>query len=262
MAPSPTATPSPAGSAPVDDAVASGARTQTLALLVRNYSLRDAGKARSAGRSATVIEARPRGSSAVAGKFWIDRSSGVLLRRELYDSAGRTVRAAAFVDATINGSAPPSVSASPSPTPLPESVQDQAEKLRRKGWTAPGTLPGSLSLFDVAMMKPADGRGTTVHLSYSDGLFSLSVFVQQGRLRTSSVRGWQKISLAGTTAYTDPGLTSRTVWADPSTVYTALGDAPDQRLAQAVSGFPRSAGSRGFTARIDRGLDRMKAWVF
>lgn len=261
------ATPAPApSSAVVNDGVADGTQDQTLATLVRNYVVTDAGTGHCAGRTVRIVEARPRVSSAVAGRFWLDERTGLLLRRELFDPRGRTVRAAAFVNVDIASNAGNQSRTDPGATPAPAPSASamstaQIATLRRQGWSIPRDLPGGLTLYDARTSTVGSDHRTTLHLSYSDGLFALSVFAERGRLDADAVSGWRRTTLAGTAAYTSVGLTSRTVWSGRDTVYTAVGDAPGNRVEQAVSGFPRQTGSDRVGARIHRGLDRMWSWV-
>jgi hypothetical protein len=69
-------------------------------LLARNYSVVPAGYDTVAGRSARVLESRRRDGS-VAGRFWLDDGTALLLRREVFDRQGATVRAGAFIGITL-----------------------------------------------------------------------------------------------------------------------------------------------------------------
>jgi sigma-E factor negative regulatory protein RseB len=130
----------------------------------------------------------------------------------------------------------------------------QASQLHRSGWRLPATLGDSLELFDSRL------HGGVLHLSYTDGLFAVSVFTQQGRLNSASVKGWERVTMAGGPAWTRPGLSQRVVWAGRGWVYTAVADAPDSAVAAAVAAFPVRAGE-SFPHRVVRGLHRMGSWV-
>ncbi|NEA22184.1 sigma-E factor regulatory protein RseB domain-containing protein, partial [Actinomadura bangladeshensis] len=81
-----------------------GFTSETLALLTRNYSVVRAEDAAICGRPARVVEARrPDGSP--AGRFWIDRETGLMLHRELIDATGRPVVVTGFSE--ISFTAPP-----------------------------------------------------------------------------------------------------------------------------------------------------------
>lgn len=241
----------------VTDTTAAGALDpRPLAVLERHYSVLVAGQhGRCAGRPAQVVEARRRGESAIAGRFWLDSETGLLLRRELYDRAGRVVRAAAFIDLQM---------LVPRPWDVPgedTSGDDGAPldagdlvTLRRAGWTAPAALAGGLELFD------ARRRAGVLHLSYTDGLFAVSVFSQRGRLDPATVKGWQRVDMGGVRVWTRPGLSQRVVWAKDGWVRTAVADAPDAVVSATVRAFPASV-EESFADRVQRGLRRMGSWV-
>ncbi|MDQ6875160.1 MAG: hypothetical protein M3042_08895 [Actinomycetota bacterium] len=244
-----------ASPAVVDDTGAADLDPRALAVLERHYSVSVTRQAaRCAGRTARVVEVHPRGTATVAGRFWLDVATGLILRRELYDGSGRTVRAAAFVDVTM---------AAPAPWTGPVQAADsddgsvlaapQLAALRRQGWHAPARLSG-LELFDTRR------RSDVLQLSYTDGLFALSVFSQRGRLDPASVKGWQPLRLGATQAWTRPGLSQRVVWAGSGWVYTAVADAPDPVVAGAVAGFPGQS-RESFLHRVRRGLNRMGSWL-
>ncbi len=238
-----------------EDQGAAALDPRALAVLERHYSLSVGDKlSQCAGHPAHVVEARPRGSSTVAGRFWLDQVTGLVLRRELYDRTGRTVRAAAFVD--IDMSVPrPSVSPSHGAAGDTGSTMsaDKLADLRGDGWQIPERL-GGLELFD------ARSHLGVVHLSYTDGLFAVSVFSQPGRLNPDSVKGWQAVRLAGTPAWTRPGLSRRVVWSGGGWVHTAVADAPDAIVTAAVAAFA-SRPRESFRHRIGRGFDRMGSWL-
>jgi len=227
-----------------------------LAVLEKHYSVTVAAQlGQCAGRTAHVVEARRRGDSALAGRFWLDSETGLLLRRELYDPAGRAVRAAAFVDLQMTVShpwaAPPQ--AAPAGGAATMSTRE-LEGLRRAGWSAPAVVGGGLELFD------ARHRSGVLHLSYTDGLFAVSVFSQRGHLNPESVKGWQRVKMNGTSVWTRPGLSQRVVWAGDGWVRTVVADAPGPVVSATVMAFPASA-DESFPDRVQRGLHRMASWL-
>lgn len=238
-----------------DDQGAAALDPLALAVLERHYSLSVADKlSRCAGHPAHVVEARPRGSSTVAGRFWLDQVTGLVLRRELYDRTGRTLRAAAFVDIAMSVPQPWAGPSHGAGGDMGSALSaGKLAALRRGGWQIPERL-GGLELFD------ARSHLGVVHLSYTDGLFAVSVFSQRGRLNPDSVKGWQAVRLGGTRAWTRPGLSRRVVWSGGGWVHTAVADAPDAVVTTAVAAFagrPRESVQH----RIGRGFDRMGSWL-
>src|SRR3954467_10969881 len=82
-----------------DDSQHSGGLTgytpKMLDLLARNYAVVRAGQGQVSGRPTSVIEAR-RADGTAAGRFHIDRQTGLMLRRELLDQQGREVNLTFF----------------------------------------------------------------------------------------------------------------------------------------------------------------------
>lgn len=242
----------------VGDPAAGGLDPRALAALERHYTVLVAGPGRCAGRAATVVEVRRRPDGRIAGRLWIDDQTGLLLRRELYDDAGRMVRAAAFVDVAMTATAPNAMSSAgkvvaPSPG-RPVSAGGLAG-LRADGWAVPPALPGGLELYDARLL--GSGPAQVLHLSYSDGLFAVSVFAQRGRLNPA---GWQPTRVAGQPVYGRGGLTRQLTWSDGRWVYTVVADAPDDLVAGTVAALPHAAAD-SLSTRLARGVRKMTAWL-
>jgi len=247
---------------------------QALALLTDQYSLRIGDSTRCAGRAATVVEATPIDGGVVAGRFWVDDDSGLLLRRELYDDSGQTVRSTAFLDLDVTtapvaplltrpsgGYSAPGVEADPPAGRDGKLLDDAAlDRLRADGWVLPDALPTGLVLYRARVVE-VDGGGQAVQLTYSDGLFAASLFTQRGRLDTSALRGFTPTKLGGAVVYSRSGLYRQLVWVGGEIVFTLVSDAPDARLEQIVRVLPHTEPSSTMRSRIGRGIDRMGSWI-
>ncbi|WP_396452164.1 sigma-E factor regulatory protein RseB domain-containing protein [Actinomadura sp.] len=253
-----------------------GFTRDTLALLTRNYSVVRAGDSVVCGRAARVVEARrPDGSP--AGRFWIDRETGLMLHRELIDATGRPVVVTGFSE--ISFTMPPAenpvlgrprggllrfpgagvgepaagTGAASGASAWGERLDRAAiDGLRDRGWPVPPDLPGRLTLYDVRR----ENGGGTVHLSYSDGLAAVSVFVQRGRLDERGMAGWQKTFRRGRTVFRREGLRRWAVSAGKGYVYTVLTDAP-QSTADAVAVSMPHGPADTFWTRVSRGARRL-----
>jgi sigma-E factor negative regulatory protein RseB len=254
-----------------DPSILSGS---AVALLSSHYSLSTAGQARVAGRSVDVVEARrPSAGSraAPAARFWLDRATGLVLRREVYDEKGDPVRASAFIDVTVRESAGSDGSAV-SDAAATDAAGDRAwsttlddtavKRMRSHGWDCPSSLPGPLPLVD-ARRGGADRR--IVHLSYADGIASISVFQQRGTLDGSALKGYRKEALAGDgdqVVWVRAEVPRRVVWSTGGTVFTVVADAPERTVDRAVVALHAAADQRagGTMDRLGRGLDRVGSW--
>lgn len=204
-----------------------------------------------------------------AARFWLDPSSGLLVRREVYDSRGRVVRSSALVDLKVS----PVATATAVPAAVPPALSlmaatserrlslDEVSALGRRGWVVPRVLPGQLVLYDVRMH--GSGDRAVVHLGYSDGLTTMSVFEQRGRLDRAAVEGWQHTTVSGATMWFDASaVPTRAVWTSRGRVWTVLADAPVESIRDVVGQLPHDQPHhRGFWARIGHGLARLASWL-
>lgn len=260
---------------------------QLLDVLAGQYDLVVAGSAQCTGRAASVVEARRagvQGDGAVAGRLWLDRDSGLLLRREVYDDAGRRVRSSAFLDVAIGSgvaASPPAdadavrspnaadaVTAGQRAMTLPVTTGEPVsglERLRRHDWQAPDRLPRGFLLVDVDLSGgEGAGQGTPslAHLTYSDGLSTVSLFAQRGTLGDGPGGSFRPASMAGAPVWMHSASPTRVVWSGGGQVWTLIADAPSEVVEAAVVALPHDAPqSDGVLPRLRRGLARIGAAV-
>lgn len=230
--------------------------TDSLRLLTTSYDVRLGAPSRVAGRSAHVVEIG-RGATLVA-RIWVDERSGLPLRREMFDSAGRLAIESAFIDLSVEEGA----FIAHLPPGTPETDVEQMDLaalpyLKAQGWACPQRV-GSLRLVGVERM-PAS---SALHVSYSDGLSRVSVFEQRGDLSEQSLAGFSAASIGGTTVHVRVGMPSYAVWEDSGTVYTVVSDAPVAAIADVVASYPHTEGTdSGFWSRVGGGMARLSAWA-
>lgn len=233
-----------------------------IGLLDDNYSLSTAGGGRAtvAGRRAQVVEMRG-AEGVLAARFWVHERTGLVLRRERYDDSGRTVRASAFVQVQIGPRAAPSHL-----PPMPQSAVARSlglaevSALQHDGWHAPTTLAGHLALYEMRQVQTASGP--VLHLSYSDGLSTVSLFQQAGSLPADGLDGYARVASADGVRYLRSGIPEQVVWAADGVVYAVVADAPPATVAQVVADLPHSPPpADGMLDRLGRGLGRVGSWV-
>jgi sigma-E factor negative regulatory protein RseB len=267
-----------------------GFTSEILGLLIRNYRVVRGPAAAVCGRKARVVEAR-RADGSTAGRFWIDTETGLMLHRELMDAGGHAVSTTGFSELRVSGGAglnePQTLTTAPSPGATSSAVpwEDRLEGrdlavLRDRGWPVPGALPGRLTLYDArrpgkaqkpdpheqAVHAPGpkdrdrdDTDDDIVHLSYSDGLAAVSVFVQRGALDESRFSGWRRTTDGGRTVFRRDSLRHWAVWAKDGYVYTVLTDAPPETTDSVVNALPPDEDA--LRARMGRGFRRLVSWV-
>lgn len=239
-----------------------GGRGQALALLERQYDVALAAADEVAGRDANVVDVR-RPDGSLAARLWLDALTGLLLRREITDQHGRMTRAGAFVELRVGstGVAPTAMGSEPLPRPWDRRLEAaDLTRLSELGWAVPEKLPGGLELFD-ARSGTADDGGTVVHLSFSDGLSTVSVFEQKGRLDARLLGSWRRARVGGARVYLQESMPQRVVWASKGKVYTLLADAPEDTVAAVVHLLPHASPATGVVRRMGRGVARVGSWL-
>ncbi len=228
-----------------------------IALLQRSYRLMLGGAGAVAGRPAHVVVAqRPDGR--VAARFWLDDATGLLLRREVMDRSGRT--SASLVLSLVQrpegavAYLPPLL-----PAVRPASLDSRAvASWAARGYPCPEQV-GGLTLFDVRTV-PGTGSGV-LHLTYSDGLSTVSVFVQRGRLDGDEVPGARRADVSGQAVLVVAGHPRQLLWGAGGFVLTVVADSDRDVVAGVVADLPHTGAAPTGWARVERGVARVVSWV-
>ena len=235
---------------------------ELLVLLARHYDLRIVGPSVCSGRPARLVEVFRDASkpARIAGRFWVDDATGLVVRRDVLDENGSLVRSSEYVSLQV-GAATAKVTGQVL-QPSGKRLDEQAlAALRRDGWPISGTLPSGLELFE-ARLHDEDTDTEVLQLSYSDGLSTLSLFVQPGEL-PEDLSGSAR-SMAGGTVWVSSGTTERLVWSGGGRTWTLVSDAPDDTVEGAVLTLPHSGAAvvdEGVLERTWRGMSRVGSWL-
>ena len=234
-----------------------------LDMLADTYHVADAGVEELDGRSAHLVEA-VRADSTVAGRFWVDTETDLLLGRTVYDRAEEPALSSRLTDLRFRDRDWPEEADGDSPW---GEVLNRADRdgLRDSGWAVPEHLTWDLRLVDARSKRYEDER--VVHAVYSDGLSQVSVFTQRGKLGTghlSTLRngytgtgeGGSGVTTEHDTIFGGDVGQYQSVWQANGFVYTVLADAPADLASSAVAALPGPEDS-GFWARVLRGLSRL-----
>lgn len=192
--------------------------------LSRYYDFRVVGDDRVSGRPAEVVVFHPRDGLRYGHRFWSDSATGLLLKARLVDEAGTGIEQFAFTDITLDVPADRALVAPSWPATPPDwrVIEGTAGDLAVEdtGWVVTRVPPGFSKIMEG--YRKLHGRADPVaHLVYSDGLVSVSVFVEpisaahvpagfvhQGGLNVYSVRrGDHLVTVMGET----PGATVRQI---------------------------------------------------
>jgi sigma-E factor negative regulatory protein RseB len=145
-----------------------------------NYDIRVTGQDRVAGHDCQVVQFRPRDNFRFAHQFCADNNSGLLLRAITLGAQEEPVQVATFTEVTIGG-AFDAARFKPSYADTPnwhvENVPSSEIDSANSGWVVTNAPPGFRKIGE--MRREPQGRiGSMTHLVYSDGLASVSVFIE------------------------------------------------------------------------------------
>lgn len=215
---------------------------------VEAYRVVDGGTAQIDTGPATRLEVSRRAAGPVREVLFVDDASGLLVRRETYDPAGQPVRVVAFTELDHD---PDAI------VPPPEAPQAAAvaAALQLDGGY-PVELPGGFELLDRRELE--DAETTITRLVYDDGLYTLSLFIQDGQLAHHATDGATSLSTpTGGTVWRWPGSEPRrVVWSGDGRTFTALSDASTADVVAAVADLP-NAPPPSTLDRLTRGIARV-----
>lgn len=163
-----------AGMMPVQTLAALGADP---ARLPQHYSLALGGQDRIAGLATQTLEVRPRDAFRYGYRLWLESETGMLLKSVRFGADGRPVEQVMFTrialrerpsEADLAGA--PAQDPLPNPLPRP---QPPAAVTAASAWNV-ANPPAGFELLARQPEAPASGE----HLVYSDGLATVSVYVE------------------------------------------------------------------------------------
>ena len=185
-----------------------------------------------AGRSTKVVEVRRHGS--ILERIFLDTRTNLLLERDQYDSRGDVVRRLAFESLTVDGS---TVAPTGPEKPAHHAPRSVAPGRLGSAAEAPGTLADGYERMGIYR------SGDVVQVMYSDGLYDLSLFQQQGRLRRSDLPpSGERVRVRGADGWRSswPG-GQLLMWSAGGKVFTAVSDAPADQVLTAVQSLPATS---------------------
>ena len=151
--------------------------------LAEMYSLSSDGMERVADREAIVVDVRPKDRYRYGFRLAIDRDTGLLLKSELLDGDGTALEQIVYTRLELPDSIPdealePQISASGfTRYEAATSAAGHGGTARTREWTI-GWLPAGFRLKDESFAPIHTGHHPVDHRVYSDGLASLSVFIE------------------------------------------------------------------------------------
>jgi negative regulator of sigma E activity len=113
----------------------------------------------------------------------------------------------------------------------------------------------------VRATSEGTGELRVLHLTYSDGVSTVSVFEQRGRLDADALGGWTARTVDGARVHVQEAAPWRAVWQGGGSVLTVVADAPPSTAEAVVDALPHSGGSGRWWDRLARGARTLAALV-
>ncbi len=170
----------------------------TVDLVLKNYQPSLVAREQMLGRQVDVVTLKPRRGSGPWRKMWIDRQTGLVLRTEQYNSAGKLVSRSVYLSVDWNANPEDSLFTVPAGWKQVESPvqserhREKAELSARLGFTVrePGYVPPGFVL-DGFHLVYRPNTLPSAHIRYVDGLNSISVFEHRCPPGPGRGRGFQ-----------------------------------------------------------------------
>lgn len=153
------------------------------------YQLSELARTRISGRSARLIAVEPRDAFRYGYRLWIDERTAMPLKTQLLTGNGQVVEQIVFTELTL-------------PQTIADAALEPEVDARNYRWLRHevGTVEASTSTWQARQLPPGfrmtaqstqvlpGGKQPVTHLVYSDGLASVSVFVEEA-VRTAGTAG-------------------------------------------------------------------------
>ncbi len=157
-----------------------GRLPMTVATLEEHYRVGKGAISRVAGRQSQIVTLEPRDDLRYGHQLWADVESGLLLKARMVDESGEVVEQFAFNEVQIGGKIDPQLlqaryEAAPDWRILNARGNETTEQ--HIGWHLTDALPG-YRLMSSIRREIGDRGHEALHLVYSDGLTSISVFIE------------------------------------------------------------------------------------
>ena len=200
------------------------------------YALEDAGDDRMAGYSARIIAITPRDDFRYGYRFWIDKNTRMLLKSDLTGVDGKAIEQVMFTRLVIGSDISvddlqPSLNGDGYAWHRQENIRNSAgsSTAGTPGWVV-GKLPGGFRQTHFQHKRMREGRADAEHMVFTDGLATVSVYVEQSPVERPGFIGLS--SMGAMNAYR--------VMLDGSQV-TVVGEVPAATVEMIATSVGRSA---------------------
>lgn len=182
------------------------------------YELKLLGSDRAAGRDTQLVSVSPRDEYRYGYRLWLDRDTGLLLKSDLLDQKGATLEQVMFTSLELLPSG--QIAENFGVDPVTESsAVTQVEQSTKPRWVV-GKLP------DGFLLLNADANSLNSnfeHRVYSDGLASVSVFVERAKSKGEAFIGVSSMGAVSAFGNIEDGYQITVVGDVPEVTVTTIG---------------------------------------
>jgi sigma-E factor negative regulatory protein RseB len=200
---------------------------QQFATIVEHYDVRTAEVERVAGLEAQALTLQPRDGLRYGHKFWVETSTGLLVKARMNDEKGHPVEQFFFTQLDLQ----PRLTRDQLQPPGTDGWNVVVSDARPSdaGWTLGALPPGFRKVSEMQRQRHGGGGGVLTHIVVSDGMASLSVFIEGAANRKVTPGPSQQGALNIFTRVTGEH------------VVTVLGEVPARTLSQVAESVPPKA---------------------
>lgn len=167
--------------------------------LEANYSIELGAATKTLGRRTQLILVKPRDQYRYGYRLWLDQESAMPLKSQLCDRHGNVIEQLLFAELHFRERIPadalkPSVAAEGFRW-LRQDVQDASMRSAEGQWSVI-RMPAGFRLTTSRMQLIRGSSGPVQHLVFSDGLASVSVFIEPRDPNAEAMRGLAKVGAA------------------------------------------------------------------
>lgn len=204
--------------------------------IAESYGARLVGRDRVAGFDADVVQIEPRDGLRFGYRAWSERRSGLLIKLQTVDRDHKVIEQSAFSELQLD--APLKVQALTQMMGSTAGYRVQKSELERttaqhEGWALRKPVAGFRPVSSFRRPAVGEGQGHTMQWTFSDGLASVSLFIEPYQAE----RKPEEVLLALGATYT---LTRRLSDKDGDWWLTAVGEVPPQTLDAFANSLVRS----------------------
>ena len=157
-----------------------------LSVVADHYHVRKGDVERVAEHEAQALILEPKDGMRYGHKFWVDTNSGLLLKAKLLGDRNTVMEQFSFTQVQIGGNIPrewlkPSVT----PPAIPDKARDEPPSAE-SAWEIKVPPAGFRKVVETRRYRDQSNTVSVIHMVWTDGLAAISVFIEPGRMATST----------------------------------------------------------------------------